>query len=136
MPQLADLLQPGQRIFVAGSVNEPTGLLDDLRTRALPERLHFIQFPLAGYNRQDFTAYEPTAEQTTFFMTPHLKDADPARLHFLPMQMRRVYDVERRGHCCRLPGTLQGVCGWVPTWISPLRYWNRRRGSLPSSTRP
>jgi len=92
MPQIADLLQPGQRIFVAGSSNEPGGLLEELRTRALPERLHFIQFPLAGYNRQDFTAYEPTAQQTTFFMTPHLKDADPARLHFLPMQMRRVYD--------------------------------------------
>jgi 4-hydroxybutyrate CoA-transferase len=58
----------------------------------LPAGLHFIQFPVAGYNRQDFTAYTEDAELTTFFMTPHLKDADRGRLHFLPMQMRRVYD--------------------------------------------
>jgi 4-hydroxybutyrate CoA-transferase len=89
---IASLLRPGSRIFVAGSVNEPTGLLAELKAARLPESLHFIQFPLAGYNREDFTGYAPDSRFTTFFMTPHLKDADPARLHFLPMQMRRVYD--------------------------------------------
>lgn len=92
MAEIADLLKPGQRVFVAGSINEPTGLLEDLRNRTLPAGLHFIQFPIAGYNRFDFTAFAPDAELTTFFMTPHLKDADSRRLHFLPMQMRRVYD--------------------------------------------
>jgi 4-hydroxybutyrate CoA-transferase len=92
MTDPATLLRPGQRIFVAGSVNEPSGLLELLRRGPLPERLHFIQFPIAGYNRHDFTAYHPSAEFTTFFMTPQLKQADPTRLHFLPMQMRAVYD--------------------------------------------
>jgi 4-hydroxybutyrate CoA-transferase len=92
MKELAALLRPGQRIFVAGSSNEPSGLLARLRAMALPERLHFIQFPIAGYNREDFTSYGPDASFTTFFMTPHLRDADASRLHFLPMQMRRVYD--------------------------------------------
>ncbi|HEX7034512.1 MAG TPA: acetyl-CoA hydrolase/transferase C-terminal domain-containing protein [Pseudomonadales bacterium] len=92
MTDIVDLLEPGQRIFVAGSSNEPTGLLEQLGREALPERLHFVQFPLAGYNRIDFTRYAPEAELTTFFMTPNLKDAVPERLHFLPMQMRRVYD--------------------------------------------
>ncbi len=87
----ADLLEPGQRVFVAGSVNEPTGLLEILHEQSLPPRLHFIQFPIAGYNRIDFTRFAPESELTTFFMTPHLKDADRRRLHFLPMQMRRVY---------------------------------------------
>lgn len=85
-------LRPGQRIFVAGSSNEPTGLLQRLKAAPLPQRLHFIQFPIAGYNREDFTAFTADAQFTTFFMTPHLAGADPARLHFLPMQMRRVYD--------------------------------------------
>jgi 4-hydroxybutyrate CoA-transferase len=89
---MADLLGSGQRVFVAGSVNEPSGLLEELRVQRLPRGLHFIQFPIAGYNRCDFTRFAPDAELTTFFMTPHLKDADPERLHFLPMQMRRVYD--------------------------------------------
>lgn len=92
MQNLADLFRPGQRVWVAGSSNEPTGLLEALQTQTLPEALNFIQFPLAGYNRQDFTAYGPTCQQTTFFMTPHLKHADAARLNFLPMQMRRVFD--------------------------------------------
>lgn len=83
--------ESGQRVFVAGSINEPTGLLELLREAELPP-LHFVQFPLAGFNRQDFTSYGPAHQHTTFFMTPHLADADPARLHFLPMHMRRVFD--------------------------------------------
>ncbi len=92
MTQIAELLRPGQRIFVAGSVNEPTAVLARLKAATLPEDLHFIQFPIGGYNREDFTRYAPDARFTTFFMTPELQHADPARLHFLPMQMRRVYD--------------------------------------------
>ena len=90
-------LKPGQRIFVSGSSNEPTGLLDALRAEALPDGLHFIQFPLSGYNRADFTAWRPTFQATTMFMGPNLKNADPARLHFVPMQMRAVYDYLCRG---------------------------------------
>ena len=85
-------LQSGQRIFVAGSSNEPTGLLELMRDADLPDDLHFVQFPLAGYNRTDFTAWHPSFEMTTVFMTAHLKGADKTRLHFVPMQMRAVYD--------------------------------------------
>jgi 4-hydroxybutyrate CoA-transferase len=92
MNELGALLRPGQRIFVAGSSNEPSGVLALLRDMTLPERLEFIQFPLAGFNREDFTTYAPDARFTTFFMTPQLQSADPRRLQFLPMQMRRVYD--------------------------------------------
>jgi len=92
MPDVAGLLRPGQRIFVAGSSNEPSTLLEALRGAELPERLRFIQFPLAGYNRFDFTAFSPTARMTTFFMSPDLRQADPERLEFVPMHMRTVYD--------------------------------------------
>ena len=97
MNQLTDLLEPGQRIFVAGSSNEPTGLLETLTEQTLPAGIEFIQFPLAGYNRFDFTSFSEDAVFTTFFMTPHLRDADPARLRFLPMQMRAVYDFLAEG---------------------------------------
>jgi len=92
MKDIADLLRPGMRVFVSGSSNEPTGLLEALRAATLPADLEFVQFPLAGYNREDFTGYAADCRFTTFFMTPHLKRADPARLQFLPMQMRRVFD--------------------------------------------
>ena len=92
MTDLASYLEPGQRIFVAGSSNEPTALLEELGRATLPAGLHFIQFPLAGYNRCDFTAFADDVLFTTFFMTPHLREADQRRLQFLPMQMRAVYD--------------------------------------------
>lgn len=92
MVALSDHFRAGDRIFVAGSSNEPSGLLSALKPAGLPANLHFIQFPIAGYNREDFTAWHPTYEQTTFFMTPSLRNAAPTRLHFLPMQMRHVFD--------------------------------------------
>lgn len=89
-------LAPGQRIFVAGGSNEPTGLLAALHQAQLPEALHFVQFPLAGYNQTDFTAWRPSYEMTAPFMAPHLHQADPQRLHFLPMQMRAFHEYVRR----------------------------------------
>lgn len=90
--RLRQLIQPGQRIFVAGSSNEPTALLEQLALLQLPQGLRFLQFPIGGYNNTDFTQFNSTATLTTFFMTPALRMADPQRLHFLPMQMRWVYD--------------------------------------------
>ncbi|MCB1684209.1 MAG: hypothetical protein KDI31_06985 [Pseudomonadales bacterium] len=96
MPQLQELLTRGQRIWVAGNVNEPTTLLDQLTALPLPEQLTFIQFPLAGYNSVDFTRLSSTCRMETFFMSPALRRADPARLDFVPMQMRAVFDYLRQ----------------------------------------
>ncbi|MGD8830297.1 MAG: acetyl-CoA hydrolase/transferase C-terminal domain-containing protein [Pseudomonadales bacterium] len=87
-----DFLEPGQRIWVAGSSNEPTAVLEALSSARLPGGLTFIQFPLAGFNRTDFTTLAPDARMETFFMTPVLRDAAADRLDFVPMQMRAVYD--------------------------------------------
>ena len=94
---MKDLFKPNQRIFVAGSSNEPTALLAEVQSMELPEHLEFIQFPLAGFNTIDFTQFSETSNLTTFFMTPSLRQADPSRLHFLPMQMRSVYDYLKQG---------------------------------------
>ena len=87
-----ELLKPDQRVFVAGSSNEPTALLKQLSSLDLPQNLEFLQFPLAGFNDTDFTTFNDTARLTTFFMTGALKSADQSRLQFLPMQLRTVYD--------------------------------------------
>jgi 4-hydroxybutyrate CoA-transferase len=92
MSAIEDYLKAGQRIWVAGSSNEPTGLLAELEAADLPEDLTFIQFPLAGFNATDFTRIGPGAVMETFFMSPALKEAARDRLHFLPMQMRAVFD--------------------------------------------
>ena len=107
-----DLFKPNQRIFVAGSSNEPTALLAEVQSMELPEHLEFIQFPLAGFNTIDFTQFSETSNLTTFFMTPSLRQADPSRLHFLPMQMRSVYDYLKQGvtwSCFKWPMINMGI---------------------------
>ena len=92
MHSLQSCFSSGNRIFVAGSSNEPSALLEELAHITLPQNLHFLQFPIGGLNNVDFTSWNSSNELTTFFMTPALRNADPGRLHFLPMQMRAVYD--------------------------------------------
>ena len=92
MQDLLNLLGAGQRIFVAGSSNEPSGLLQAMAQLRLPENLNFIQFPIPGLNAVDFTGWNSSAQLTTFFMTPTLAKADLPRVHYLPMQMRAVFD--------------------------------------------
>ena len=93
MQSLLACFDRGQRVYVAGSSNEPRALLAHLATLHLPAHLNFIQFPLPGLNSTDFTALNDTASITTFFMSATLaKAADPRRVHFLPMQMRAVFD--------------------------------------------
>ena len=92
MQGLAGHLKSGQRIWVAGSSNEPTALVAALSESVLPDDLTFIQFPLPGYNQTDFTRVSATAREEVFFMSPAFKNADKDRLDFVPMQMRRVHD--------------------------------------------
>ena len=92
MQHIIDLFRAGQRVYVAGSSNEPTGLLNALGQCELPENLQFIQFPLPGLNQTDFTQWNDSASVTTFFMSSALAAADSSRVHYLPMQMRTTYD--------------------------------------------
>jgi len=93
---MRSLIRPGDRVWVAGSANEPTALLEAIAAEGVPAGVTFVQFPLAGYNTTDFTRLAADARLETFFMTPALKDADRERLAFVPMQMRAVYDYVAR----------------------------------------
>jgi 4-hydroxybutyrate CoA-transferase len=88
------LLKPGMRVYVGGSSNEPTGLLDAIAARPTSAAgVTFVQFPLAGLNNRDLSALHPDARLECFFMAPQLADGlTQGRVAFLPMQMRAVYD--------------------------------------------
>jgi len=92
-------LAPGMRVYVGGSSNEPTGLLDAIA--AQPSRaagVTFVQFPLAGLNNHDPTAWHPGARVECFFMAPQLANGfAQGQVAFLPMQMRAVYDYVANG---------------------------------------
>ena len=92
MQQISQLFRPNQRIYVAGSSNEPTGLLKALAQADLPGNLQFVQFPLPGLNQTDFTQFNDSATATTFFMSSALARGDASRVHYLPMQMRTTFD--------------------------------------------
>jgi 4-hydroxybutyrate CoA-transferase len=91
---IASLLKPGMRVYVGGSSNEPTGLLDAIAAQpACAAGVTFVQFPLAGLNNRDLSALHPEARLECFFMAPQLADGlAQGRVAFLPMQMRAVYD--------------------------------------------
>lgn len=89
------LLAPGHRVWVSAGSNEPLALLEALAGQPEAARgVTFIQFPLPGLNRFDFTALHEEADMLTFFMTPDLRRS---RARFLPMQMRFVFEYLRRG---------------------------------------
>ena len=93
--ELPALLAPGHRVWVSASSNEPVALLEALAAQPEVARgVTFIQFPLPGLNRFDFTALHEEADMLTFFMTPDLRRS---RARFLPMQMRFVFEYLRRG---------------------------------------
>lgn len=92
MQQIIQLFRPNQRIYVAGSSNEPSGLLKALAQADLPDNLQFVQFPLPGLNQTDFTQFNASATATTFFMSSALARGDASRVHYLPMQMRTIFD--------------------------------------------
>lgn len=94
---LRAVLRPGMRVFVAGSANEPQELVAGLRQAAeCACGVTFLQFPLPGLNRTDFSALHPEAAMTTFFLTPALSAGYAAgRVRFLPMHLRGVFDYLR-----------------------------------------
>lgn len=81
------------RVYVAGSSGEPSAMLATLHDDPdAAANLHFLQFPLPALNKMDFTQLHESTEQSVFFMTAALRKADAARLHFVSIHMRRVYD--------------------------------------------
>ena len=93
--QFPALLEPGQRVWLSASSNEPLALVDALAAQPQAARgVTFIQFPLPGMNRCDFTALHPEADMITFFMSPELH---ASRARFMPVQMRFIFEYLRRG---------------------------------------
>ena len=95
--QAAALLEPGMRVFVAGSSNEPGALIDAIERHSECARgVTFLQFPLPGVNRTDFAALHADADMLTFFLTPELRASHAAgRVRFLPMHLRSIFDYLR-----------------------------------------
>lgn len=92
--ELPALLHPGMVVFVGGSSNEPLALVEAIRAQPEAARgVTFMQFPLPGINRTDFSAFHEEASMTTFFLTPDLGTGyAEGRVRFLPMHMRTVFD--------------------------------------------
>ncbi|MGA1216866.1 MAG: acetyl-CoA hydrolase/transferase family protein [Pseudomonadales bacterium] len=90
-------LRAGDRIFVPGGPGEPTGLPGALAA-GTAAAASFVQFPLPGMNRFDYSLAGPGARQETFFLTPALREGFQAgRVAFHPLHMRRTFDALAKG---------------------------------------
>ncbi|MCZ6868570.1 MAG: hypothetical protein O7G84_03575, partial [Gammaproteobacteria bacterium] len=94
---LPSLFEPGMRVYVGGSTNEPRGIIDALKQNpACADGVTFVQFPLPGVNVTDFTTLHPNARMEVFFLTPQLRDSFvEGRVALIPMQMRQVFEYLR-----------------------------------------
>jgi 4-hydroxybutyrate CoA-transferase len=84
---VADLLKPGQNVFVQGGMAEPSDLIAALR--ATPEAcadVHFVTCYIPGVNNGDLAALHDRASMTNFFVPATLKDSfDEGKIRFLPL---------------------------------------------------
>lgn len=101
--EVAAMLRPDMRVWVAGSSNEPRAVVEGLaeaakRDPAAPRGVTFLQFPLPGLNRFDFSSLGDETRMETFFLTPHLREGHAAgRVQYVPMHMRHIYGYLGRG---------------------------------------
>lgn len=97
---LLDVIRPGSRVLLAGSAGEPTALLDAWRDD--PDRtrdLFVFTCAVAGLNRFDVSAWDPTSVVTGLFMPPECAAAHQAgRYRWLPLSYGGAvrHFVERR----------------------------------------
>jgi len=92
--EVASLLKPGMRVFVAGATAEPRTILHALGQKAdACAGVQFISVPVPGVNAGDFTGFGQQASATVFFATAENRDSiKTGKIDFLPLQYRAIYD--------------------------------------------
>ena len=96
--QVAELLEPGMNVFVAGATAEPREILAALENQS--ERcagVHFISVSIPGINGFDFSALHPEARSTAFLATPENRASIASgRTDFVPLQYSAIFDYLQR----------------------------------------
>ncbi len=89
--QLADLLRPGQTVFLSGGMAEPRTLAAALERPEACRGLHIIETRVPGFRTATYEGCDCTI--TTFFLPPELHAAARAgRVRVLPLHYRDTYD--------------------------------------------
>lgn len=92
--KVAEYLQPGMTVFVAGATAEPGLILDALRDNpACCAGIRFVSVSVPGINNIDFSAFHEDCQSTAFFATRANRDAiATGRVDFMPLQYRSIFD--------------------------------------------
>jgi 4-hydroxybutyrate CoA-transferase len=92
--QVAERLEPGMTVFVAGTGAEPRALLEALsRHGDRCAGVRFVSVPIPGINGIDFSSYHADTRSTAFFATPENRDSIASgRVDFVPLQYRAIFD--------------------------------------------
>jgi len=92
--KVAERLEPGMTVFVAGTGAEPRTILEALSRHA--ERcagVRFVSVSIPGINGMDFSAFHAETKSTAFFATPENRASIASgRVDFVPLQYRALFD--------------------------------------------
>ena len=92
--KVAERLEPGMTVFVAGTAAQPSAILDALSHHA--DRcagVRFVSVSIPGINGVDFSAYHAQTISTAFFATPENRvSIASGRVDFVPLQYRAIFD--------------------------------------------
>jgi len=73
--QVAERLQPGMTVFVAGTGAEPRAILDALsRHGDRCAGVHFVSVSIPGINAVDLSTYHADTRLTAFFATHEIRN--------------------------------------------------------------
>lgn len=92
--EVAEHLQPGMNVFVAGATAEPGTILEALQKQ--PQccaGIRFVSVSIPGINNVDFSTFHEDCKSTAFFATPENRAAIASgRVDFMPMHYRSLFD--------------------------------------------
>ena len=95
---VAEVLQPGMTLFIAGATAEPRETLQARASRG--ERcagVRFVSVSVPGINAIDFSAFHPQANCTAFLATAENRASITAgRTDFVPMHYSAIYRCLKR----------------------------------------
>ncbi len=96
---VASLLKPGMKVFVAGATAEPATVLQALRQKAdACAGVHFVSVALPGVNAGNFADLHPRAGATVFFATAKNRDSIAlGQTDFIPLQYSAIFDYLANG---------------------------------------
>jgi len=91
--EVPSILKPGMTVFVQGSANEPTAILEALQNNPEASKgVHYISVMLPGVNHFNFAGLHEQATMTSFFIISEIKKSfTQGKVKFIPLHFSEIF---------------------------------------------